>query len=463
MITDTAPIYSLAEAKEKLAQHVRALPVQRLLFTQSVVYRIEVNVEETDVLLWLSQQNHTTKIFWEDRNRECTVAAVGAADVMTAKPGEGYGEFTARLQKKLSSKFPNLRYYGGFSFNPNYAPQAEWANWDRARFVLPLIELRRSVSGTTLSCNILLNRDSKNTIHQACTQLVNLEAAIAIAGNSLTAPYQRMNFPDEPTWKASVAHIINGINEGKYEKLVLARAVKLDFTDAVNPFALMNRLRTTVSNCFSFIFQFEGQDCFLGTSPERLYHRRGNFIATEALAGTRPRAQQETDDSDLQDQLLHSAKDRSEQHYVVDMIRKNLTPLCAAFRSDDEPSLLKWSAGHHLITRFDGTLKKGIDDASLIANLHPTPAVAGSPAKEALKALSTIEKFDRGWYCGPIGYISPDESEFAVAIRCGLIKNRSLYLYAGAGIIKESLPQSEWEETEGKLSNFFKIFDVDKK
>ncbi len=249
MITDTAPIYSLAEAKEKLAQDVRAIPVQRLLFNQSAVYRIEVNVEETDVLLWLSQQNHATKIFWEDRNRECTIAAVGAADVVTAKVGEGYGELTARVQKKLSSKFPNLRYYGGFSFNPNYAPQAEWANWDRARFVLPLIELRRSASGTTLACNILLNRDFKNTIHQSCTQLVNLEAAVAsMAQNSLTAPYQRMNFPDEPTWKASVAHIINGINEGKHEKLVLAPAVKLDFTDAVNPFPLMNRLRITVSN-----------------------------------------------------------------------------------------------------------------------------------------------------------------------------------------------------------------------
>jgi len=464
MSTNTTKIYSLFEAKEKLAQDVRALNVaHRLLFNQSSSYRIEVNVEETDVLNWLANQNNTTKIFWEDRNRESTVAAIGAADVMTAKHGEDYGEFTARLQKRLSTKFPDLRYYGGFCFNPNYPPQGEWANWNLASFVLPLIELRRTPQGTTLACNILISRDFKNTVQNAYSQLVNLEAADKRETKTLGSAYRRTNFPDESTWKASAAHIINGINEGKYEKLVLARAVKLDFKDTVNPFVLMRHLRETATNCFSFIFQFPNGECFLGTSPERLYHRRDDVIQTEALAGTRPRADKEIEDTSLQNQLLQSPKDRSEQNYVVDMIRKNLTPLCAAFRADDQPSLLKWSAGHHLITRFDGTLKKGIDDASLIAHLHPTPAVAGTPAKEALKILIFIEKFDRGWYCGPIGYISPNESEFAVAIRCALIKNYSLYLYAGAGIIKESLPETEWEETEGKLSNFLKIFNASKK
>ncbi len=462
--TDSHKIYLLADAKMKLAEELRALNItNRLLFHQASAYRVEVHVEDTDALLWLNAQNTATKIFWEDRTRECTVALAGTADTLTAKSGETYADFMTRLQKNLSSKFPDLRYYGGFCFNPNYPTQGEWQNWNLARFVLPLIELRRTKEGTTLACNILLTRDFKNTINQACKELDNLQMPDPSYTGALGSPYRRTNFPDEPTWKASVAHIVNGIHEGKYQKLVLARAVRLDFLETPNPFLLMSQLREAVSNCFSFIFQIENGECFLGTSPERLYCRKGDSIQTEALAGTRPRGEIETEDTTLQNQLLTSQKDLNEQNFVVDMIKNNLKPLCDSLRTDEKPSLLKWSAGHHLITRFEGVLKKGITDATLIASLHPTPAVAGTPSTEALKSLIQIEKFDRGWYCGPVGYVASTESEFAVAIRCGLLKNRNLYLYAGAGIIKESIPEAEWIETEGKLSNFFKIFDANKK
>lgn len=461
---DSHKIYLLADAKIKLVEELRALNItNRLLFHQSSAYRVEVRVEDTDALLWLTAQKTATKIFWEDRTRECTVALAGAADILTAKSGETYADFMTRLQKNLSSKFPDLRYYGGFCFNPNYPTQGEWQNWNLARFVLPLIELRRTKEGTTLACNILLTRDFKNTINHACKELDHLQMPDPRYTGTLASPYRRTNFPDESTWKASVAHIVNGIHEGKYQKLVLARAVRLDFLESLNPFFLMSQLRETVSNCFSFIFQIENGECFLGTSPERLYCRKGESIQTEALAGTRPRGEIEAEDITLQNQLLGSQKDLNEQSFVVDMIKNNLKPLCDSLRTDEKPSLLKWSAGHHLITRFEGTLKKGVTDAALIASLHPTPAVAGTPATTALKSLIQIEKFDRGWYCGPIGYVASTESEFAVAIRCGLLKNRNLYLYAGAGIIKESIPEAEWTETEGKLSNFFKIFDANKK
>ena len=301
MTTGTTKVYSLTEAKAKLAEEVRALNVSnRLFFNHSSAYRVELQVEETDLLVWLNNQNNATKIFWEDRNGQCTVAAIGTADVAIAKAGGDYGDFMGRLQKRLSGRFPDLRYYGGFCFSPHYPPQGEWANWNLARFVLPLIEIRRTPSGTTLACNILLSRDIKNTIQDACTQLVNLEGTENGFANILSAPYRRTDFPDVSTWKASAAHIINGVNEGKYEKLVLARAVKLDFKEHVNPFVLMSELRETVSKCFSFIFQFQDKECFLGTSPERLYHRKGEAIATEALAGTRPRAEKEVEDTSLQ-------------------------------------------------------------------------------------------------------------------------------------------------------------------
>ena len=102
--------------------------------------------------------------------------------------------------------------------------------------------------------------------------------------------------------------------------------------------------------------------------------------------------------------------------------------------------------------------RKGTEACQLLESFHPTPAVAGYPVDKALAAIGQQEPFDRGWYAGPVGYIGRESTEFAVAIRCGLVEAERLSLYAGAGLVKGSDCEAEWNEIENKISNFIKVF-----
>ncbi len=442
---------TLDQAGLKLADDLRAFVKKRkFFFNNEKVYRFEAEIIELDLLEWLKAQNHAIKIFWEDRNKEFAVAGLGASHSIIAEHGEKYEHVISRIQKLVHPHLSSLSYWGGFCFDPHVVPKNEWKSLGLGRFVLPMIEIRQTGEKFILACNILLNKDTQAIIELACKQLVQFNSQNMNPHHDLPQPLNINNMPESSTWRTQAAHVINAIQDREYDKLVLARAVNLEFSDPLNAFSVMKELRSTTSNCFCFIFQFNEKEVFLGASPERLYHRQGEIVTTEAVAGTRPPSEK--------NDLLNSKKDLKEQSYVVEMIAKSLKPLCKELRNEPKPALLNWSGGHHLITRFEGRLKKGIGDKEIISRLHPTPAVAGSPVKSSLKAIRDLETFDRGWYCGPVGYIGSTVSEFAVAIRSGLIHDKELNIYAGAGIIAESSPETEWIETENKLQGFLRIF-----
>lgn len=460
VMTTQKPL-SIFNAAKKLTQKLERIDTQAFLSKRSQrIFRFELAVEKLDLLAWLENQQNSIKIFWEDREKCFTHAGIGAAHIINPGNKKSPYQIIPDIQQHLLGDFQNLKYFGGFCFDFTRKIEEQWKNFGAGRFVLPLIELNRTSSATTLACNILIDKNISGTIKTALAQLRNLQPPKMDPGMDLSVFSDRFNIPVEKAWKKSVEEVLKSIQKSRYKKIVLARRVRLKFYKPVNPFALMCRLRKSSSNCFCFIFQFKNGESFLGTSPERLYKRLGHQLQTEAIAGTRPQSPKTDENSFLINDLLSSPKDRKEQSFVSAMIKKRLEKLCETFLADENPSTLNWSAGHHLITRLSGQLKENISDKDILKALHPTPAVAGTPTKKALFEIHRIEKFDRGWYCGPVGYIGQNQSEFAVAIRSGLIENTDLYLYAGAGIIKESLPAEEWIETENKLLNFLEVFNA---
>ena len=157
-------------------------------------------------------------------------------------------------------------------------------------------------------------------------------------------------------------------------------------------------------------------------------------------------------DADLAGALISSAKDRAEQRWVSEAIRDALEPLCVELTAPEHPEVRQFSQVQHLATQFHGVLYRGISIVDAATARHPTPAVGGVPRREALRWLDRHEGLDRGWYAAPVGWVNASgEGVLAVAIRSALLRGATALAYAGAGIVADSVPAREWEETALKL------------
>jgi menaquinone-specific isochorismate synthase len=150
--------------------------------------------------------------------------------------------------------------------------------------------------------------------------------------------------------------------------------------------------------------------------------------------------------------MLDSSKERNEHALVVEWISERMGGLCSKLAWDKVPHILRLGNVQHLATRFVGVPNNGCHILSFVEALHPTPAVGGIPLQPALELIKRLENFDRGWYSGPVGWVDRDgNGEFAIAIRCALLRDNEAYLYAGAGIVSESDPGREDQETMMKF------------
>jgi len=253
---------------------------------------------------------------------------------------------------------------------------------------------------------------------------------------------------------------LSEIKHQDFEKIVLARKTKLQFSDRPNGFQILENLKNLNPDSTHFCIQSDTNSSFIGGTPELLYRRNGANIFSVALAGTRKRGTNEIEDERLENELLTSEKDLREHQIVIDNVREIMQDLCSEIDGNDTISVLKLARVQHLYTSFEGQLKQQSSDIEIISRLHPTPAVGGYPTEIALPEISRLEPFKRGWYAAPVGWISGSSAHFVVAIRSGLIHNQDLYLYSGAGIVAGSDADLEWEEVENKLANFLRAVHV---
>jgi menaquinone-specific isochorismate synthase len=416
--------------------------------------RVSVRVGARDPFYWLGTRSGP-RVYWSGRDDGVEVAAAGIADLHC-------GEF-AKVGKSLSGALavagPGVRYFGGMAFDPERAPDDGWAAFGACRFALPRLELRRSGGVSELACNLVLPRDAEN----ADEVLAEIEeSGLAVGSPSrLPAVIGREDRPGPEGWARNAEAALDAFRRGRLEKVVLARRTGFLLPAATDPLLLARRLRDESPGCFHFLFEPERGTAFLGASPERLYRREGRGIFSEAVAGTRPRGESETEDARLRAELLRSAKDRAEHDYVRESIREALGPLCEELEVAEKVSEMKLATRRHLVSRVRGLLRPGVGDADVLAALHPTPAVGGLPRGDALSEIRDLEPFDRGWYAGPVGWVGRDCAEFAVGIRSGLVRGWSIALYSGAGIVPGSTPEGEWMEIEQKIEDFTRILGIE--
>jgi menaquinone-specific isochorismate synthase len=235
------------------------------------------------------------------------------------------------------------------------------------------------------------------------------------------------------------------IETGELHKIVLAVRHTIPLTRPLNTLQLLQRLRRNQTGSCRFLWQRHSDDSFFGASPERLLSLRGGYLRSDALAGT---ASADDDGS----QLLRSGKDRREHELVVETITRQLSQFGLKPWRRRQPQLARHGSLTHLHTPISANAR-GYSPLKLAQQLHPTPAVAGLPGKDALKWLRVLEPFERGNYAAPIGWIdSNGDAELRVAIRCGHALGHNVDLTAGAGLVLGSSADREMSEIQLKLS-----------
>jgi isochorismate synthase len=233
-------------------------------------------------------------------------------------------------------------------------------------------------------------------------------------------------------------------------KVVLAREVHAAASREMDVFETLRHLRAAHRDCFVFGY-WRGARAFVGATPERLVRLDGRDVRASSLAGSAKRGASPEADAAHAAALLASPKDRAEHAAVRDALRDGLDELCDDVRAPDEPSLLTLRHVHHLHTAVRATLRRGHSLLDVVARLHPTPAVGGTPREAALRFIRDHEQLDRGWYAAPIGWVGRQGGEFAVALRSAVISGCAATLIAGCGIVADSEPELELAESELKL------------
>ncbi|WP_115684749.1 isochorismate synthase [Corynebacterium senegalense] len=260
---------------------------------------------------------------------------------------------------------------------------------------------------------------------------------------------------------------IGTIQASKLEKVVLARAVDIAFDPPVDPLLVAARLIDNSYNRDGFIADLtpagRAGAMLVGSSPEVLVRRCGQTVSAYPLAGSAPRAVDPGEDADVAKRLAGSAKDLDEHAFVVEHLREKLAPLCSRLEIPATPELTRTNEMWHLATPIVGTLKDPATSAlELALQAHPTPAICGTPTHAAEAVIETAES-DRGFYAGAVGYTdAAGDGEYMVAIRCAEVnaEGTAARAWAGGGLVADSDPQAELDETTAKLRTIMRAFGL---
>lgn len=248
-------------------------------------------------------------------------------------------------------------------------------------------------------------------------------------------------------FKASVDEAIAEITAGHVQKVVLARDIVCAAPENFDVRSVIAKLAKNYPTCWTYCV-----DGLFGASPELLVRVSHRQVSARVLAGTAGRGTDPGVDFAISKALAESKKNLAEHHFAVQSLVDELQKFCKQVDADSEPFSLQLPNLWHLASDVHAILRDDASVLDLAAVLHPTAAVAGTPTSKAQKLISKLEPFDRGRYAGPVGWIGADgDGEWAIALRGALLQDKQITAFAGCGIVADSEPQAELDETELKF------------
>ncbi|HEX2680951.1 MAG TPA: isochorismate synthase, partial [Candidatus Dormibacteraeota bacterium] len=373
------------------------------------------------------------------------VAAPGGVTVEDAdgknvdfEPGENRILAAAAIWKRLGLTSDTLA-IGGFAYRPDRDPSGAWAGFPALLFRVPALAVMRRRGRTFVV-----------TATPEAESLLDLTATSVRAAGARRLDLSPVRNP--LAWTAAVQTATARLRAGEAEKVVLAREVVARGDGVVSAGMVVRGLRAAYPSCFTFLVTGADGTAFAGASPELLIRRSGRQAFAQPMAGSVARGATDEEDDHLARQLTESSKDLAEHRPASEFVVNSLRPFAIAVTSRG-PEVVRFTNIQHLATSVTAELTDppaGV--LELAAALHPTPAVGGWPRQAADAMIDELEAMERGWYAGAVGWIDGrGDGELAVALRCGLLWEDGARLYAGVGVMPDSDPARELEETEIKF------------
>ncbi|MFX3623749.1 MAG: isochorismate synthase MenF [Ectobacillus sp.] len=430
--------------------------------TETIVSAVK-KVDWIDPLLFYAagkQLGYKERFYWSDPEQRVILAGVGSVFTI-ANPSEkrfqnAYNRWNELLDKMVVTR-PHYEIgtgpllFGGFSFDPLKKKTALWEGFSDTVLWLPCFMLTLKEGEAWLTVNQLVKKgDNAEHVYKwlAHAERKLLECSKQPLKEQEAALVKEYEVEPE-AWMKSIEAVQTEMQRGSVQKVVLARELQLVADKAVDSAGILEALRIGQPDCYVFALDYNGS-CFLGATPERLIRKEKDSFTSMCLAGSIGRGDTEEEDERKGQELLHDKKNLVEHGYVVEMIREVMESICEQVNIPYKPGLMKTKNLIHLYTPVDG--KGDSDLLTMVEKLHPTPALGGTPRAEALSLIREYELLDRGLYAGPIGWLDYEgNGEFAVGIRSGLVKDNRISLFAGCGIVEDSKPQLEYEETKIKF------------
>ncbi|QOV22865.1 isochorismate synthase [Anabaenopsis elenkinii] len=274
--------------------------------------------------------------------------------------------------------------------------------------------------------------------------------------DKLPNKFSKQSVTKTEDFKRAVISTVEKIRTSDLSKIVLANALDVKASTIFNLFKSLKKLREIHPNCYIFSTSNGKGQSFIGASPERLISINNQELISDALAGSAPRGTTAAEDAANANRLLNSIKERHEHSLVIDFITQHLSQLGLSPQIL-APRLRQLSNIQHLWTPITARVPPHVHPLRIVSQLHPTPAVAGASRDVACAEIRQYEKFERGLYAAPLGWIDArGNCEFIVGIRSALIDGDRARLYAGAGIVAGSDPEKELAEVQLKLQALLK-------
>jgi menaquinone-specific isochorismate synthase len=393
--------------------------------------------------------------------------AVAGAEAAVAAEFAGRGRFAAAetfvaatlartvAVGDLSGRFSGPLFFATFAFAPE---RQNGVAFPAARVFVPRWQVARAGDRSVAVANVLI--EPSTAVAEAARRIWRAHAKFR--SFDYLAPNGAMGAPtlvaEEEVggaggYERAVAAGLAAIAAGRYRKIVPARARDLRAATAWRPLAVLNGLRSRFPDCYAFSVGDGRGGAFIGASPETLVSVSDGALQTEALAGSAARGRTAGEDAALASALLRSGKDRHEHRLVLESIVRRLQRVGVEPVVGGGARVRQLSNVQHLLTPVTATVPAGVGVLRIACELHPTPAVGGTPREAAMAHLQELEPFDRGLFAGALGWVNHRaEGEFFVGIRSAAIAGTVARIFAGAGVVEGSEPAREFRETELKLA-----------